>query len=155
MMQTFNTIQTIMRATYDAYPRLTRLCVQASSELSSRLTDAGIKNYVALGSLSCGADKIHEYEPLNFNGPKGWDGHAWCVINDGLIADITFLKSVRELPEHVVIDRAIKNMVTQKWLLFIRDGDTTSYGQLTYEQEAILPENRLSAAIEGLKAHNS
>ena len=139
------------------YPVLHGLCVQGSSTLSMYLTNAGIENYVAIGSLKCGDIQEFEYEPIDWEAPDSnlWAGHAWCVIRNQFIADITLLKSVRELPTSTNLKNAIKNLNLQKYLLFLKHGNSTVYGSFTYTKEAILPTTKIPNAVAGLKAKNS
>lgn len=68
-MYTMSIIQNEMEAIYVEYSNLKSLCLQASAELSRRLTYAGIENYVALGSISSGGKSIIEYEPFDSDEP--------------------------------------------------------------------------------------
>lgn len=156
MPLTYATIQNETRFVRLAFPKLGKMCVGGSAALSLRLSSAGVENYVALGSIVLRDKPLFNYTPMEWVDGSSWDGHAWCVVENRFIADVTLPDSLLTLPpSYDDVKAHLHGISSRKELIFAREGTLTAYGELLYIQEDVLPEARYDDAVNGLKYFNA
>lgn len=138
----------------DAFPKLAGKCLGGSAALSLRLTEEGVPNYVALGSLTCRGIQAFTYTPLNLDAGGVWDGHAWVVISDAMIMDVSLIKTARERPENSNIKKSLKPILERGAIGFSRQGRLSIYEDLVYEEVSRLPDHGRDRLIRGLLEYN-
>ena len=138
----------------DAFPKLAGKCLGGSAALSLRLTNAGVPNYVALGSLTCRGIQAFTYTPLNLDIGGVWDGHAWVVIEETIIMDVTLIKTARERPDNSNVKKSLKHILERGAIGFKKQGRFSHYEEFIYEEVGRLPDYGRDRLIRGLLEHN-
>ena len=149
-----DTIQEEAKFVLETFPKLAGRCLGGSAALSLRLTEAVVSNEVALGSLICRGIPAFTYSPIDLDVGGIWDGHAWVVIADTFIMDISLLRTVRERPENSNVKSSLKSLLNKGAIGFKRQGRISTFEELIYVQEGTLPKHGRDRLIRGLMDHH-
>ncbi|MCJ2093116.1 hypothetical protein MKK67_11500 [Methylobacterium sp. J-072] len=134
-------------------------CVGLCAAISWRLTEDGVPNKVALGSLSCGGVPAFEYSgPFVTDGssPVDWDGHAWIEFPGGIIGEPSLLRTAKAAPRQSNLRQSLERQgVIDKGAFILPGRDTLAVFGLKYTRMAYLAEGDFDPLIHGLIATNN
>ena len=140
------------------YPYTAGQCVPISALASEHLFQSGISNEVWLGSLRCNGIKAFSYTrafPVRPRGPVDWEGHAWIVLGNGFILDLSILRTARVAPESSNLRRAFERRgLLSKGVL---GGDRTQMAELglKYSAKKLFKRKAYLGPINGLRVLHS
>jgi len=157
-MQVSDKLKEAMTFVLSGFGKLDGLCLGGSVALSTRLDELGVSNYVALGTLRCAGVTAFEYSKPNIpktkDGKFDWDGHAWCVVEDKWIADVTLIRTARALPVASNLKRHFLPILNRGAIIVRRKGDISSSDGLEYQECARLPKSAHDGLLAGVMHHN-
>lgn len=133
-------------------------CVGLCAAISLRLTEDGVPNKVALGSLSCGGILAFRYGgPFVADGssPVDWDGHAWIEFPGGIIGEPSLLRTAKAAPRQSNLRQSLERQgIIDKGAFLLPESEALAALGLKYEREAYLAEADFEPVIRGLIATN-
>jgi len=158
-MQLSEKLKEAMTFVLGGFEKLDGMCLGGSVALSTRLDELGVSSYVALGTLTCDGITAFEYSKPNFpktkDGKFDWDGHAWCVVENHWIADITLIRTARALPVGSNLKRHFLPILNKGAIIVRRKGDVSSSDKLKYQECARLPKSSYDSLLAGVMHHNN
>jgi len=147
MTELQKTIEKEMTFVLRGFTRLAGQCLSGSVAICKRFSEAGIDSYVALGTLTCNNIIAYQYEASNFETSGDWSGHAWCVVENNWIVDITLLQTALKLPQNSNIKRNLISLQGGGAIAFKKRDDVWIFGDLVYSEQAILPKSKYDGLL--------
>lgn len=157
-MQVPDTVKEAMTFVLRGFGKLDGMCLGGSVALSTRLDELGAPNYVALGTLRCAGVTAFKYSKPNIpktqDGKFDWDGHAWCVVEDKWIADVTLIRTARALPTGSNLKHHFLPILNRGAIIVRRKGAISSSDGLEYQEYSRLPKSSYDGLLAGVMHHN-
>ncbi|GJE14577.1 hypothetical protein [Methylobacterium longum] len=133
-------------------------CVGLCAAISWSLTEDGVPNKVALGSLSCEGVLAFKYSgPFVTDGsvPLDWDGHAWIEFPGGIIGEPSLLRTAKAAPRQSNLRQSLERQgLIDKGAFILPENDTLAAFGLKYTRMAYLAAGDFDPLIRGLVAMN-
>jgi len=157
-MQVPDKLKEAMTFVLSGFEKLDGMCLGGSVALSTRLDELGVLNHVALGTLRCAGVTAFEYSKPNIpktkDGNFNWDGHAWCVVEDEWIADVTLIRTARALPVGSNLKRHFLPILNRGAIIVRRKGEISFSEELEYRECSKLPKSTYEGLLAGVMRHN-
>lgn len=133
-------------------------CVGLCAAISWALTQDGVSNKVALGSLYCGGVPAFVYSgPFStaLSDTIVWDGHAWIEFPSGIIGEPSLLRTAKAAPRENYLRQTLERLgIIDKGAFLLPESDALAAFGLKYTRMAYLAEGDFDPLIHGLIATN-